>query len=200
MSIKENQGQHRIEVRKEYPTIFTWLEEFRDGLEKRQDKGDDWTNLRSCAYLEEFQKPKILWADIMRISKSNPHDIPRFAYDESNYYPEATVFMMTGENLKYVLALLNSRLLFYVFVKFYAGTIFDTEGIRYKKAFLENLPLARISEPEQRPFVVLVDRILAAKRADPAADVSTLEAEIDTLVYQLYGLTDEEIAMVEGTM
>ena len=43
-----------------------------------------------------------------------------------------------------------------------------------------------------------VDRILAAKKADPAADTSALEAEIDRLVYKLYGLTDEEIAVVEG--
>jgi len=44
----------------------------------------------------------------------------------------------------------------------------------------------------------LVDRILAAKRADPAADISAWEREIDALVYQLYGLTAEEIAVVEG--
>jgi adenine-specific DNA-methyltransferase len=149
----------RVDVLNEYPSIYKWLQQFQDKLEKRQDKGDHWTNLRNCGYIQAFQKPKILWADIMRISKSNPDDIPRFAYDESDYYPEATVFMMTGKHLKYVLALLNSKLLFHVFVKFYAGTIFDTGGIRYKKAFLENLPLPTLSEAEQKPFEVSVQLV-----------------------------------------
>ena len=47
-------------------------------------------------------------------------------------------------------------------------------------------------------IAALVDRILAAKKADPAADTKELEAEIDALVYKLYGLTDDEIAIVEG--
>ena len=47
-------------------------------------------------------------------------------------------------------------------------------------------------------IAALVDRVLAAKKADPAADTTKLEAEIDALVYELYGLTDEEIAVVEG--
>jgi adenine-specific DNA-methyltransferase len=44
-----------------------------------------------------------------------------------------------------------------------------------------------------------VNRILAAKEANPAADTSALEREIDHQVYALYGLTPEEIAIVEGT-
>ncbi|MDD2456787.1 MAG: hypothetical protein PHE10_10715, partial [Kiritimatiellae bacterium] len=50
----------------------------------------------------------------------------------------------------------------------------------------------------QQPLAALVDRILAAKTADPAADVSALEAEIDKLVYALYGLTAPDIAIIEG--
>ena len=50
---------------------------------------------------------------------------------------------------------------------------------------------------QQRPIIALVDKILAAKRADPQADTSAWEREIDGLVYALYGLTEEEIAVVE---
>ena len=49
----------------------------------------------------------------------------------------------------------------------------------------------------QRPFVLMVERILAAKAADPAGDTSEQEAELDRLVYTLYGLTAEEVAAVE---
>lgn len=61
------------------------------------------------------------------------------------------------------------------------------------------IPIPAATPKQQAPIVKLVDRILAAKRADPQADVSRWEREIDRLVYQLYDLTDEEIAIVEGS-
>jgi len=60
------------------------------------------------------------------------------------------------------------------------------------------LPIPDVSLEEQQPLVKLVDEILALKTQNPAADVSALEAEIDQLVYRLYGLTEEEVKMVEG--
>ena len=65
---------------------------------------------------------------------------------------------------------------------------------------LSEIPIKRISDDEQKPFIKLVDRILAAKRANPQADTSTMEGEIDQLVYQLYGLTEDEIKIVEGKL
>ena len=62
----------------------------------------------------------------------------------------------------------------------------------------KSLPIPKITAAEQRPFMRLVDSILSAKDADPSADTSEMEAEIDRLCYTLYGLTDEEIAVVEG--
>ena len=55
-----------------------------------------------------------------------------------------------------------------------------------------------MTKAEQNNISKIVDRILAAKKKDPNADTSSLESEIDQLVYKLYGLTDEEIAIVEG--
>ena len=57
--------------------------------------------------------------------------------------------------------------------------------------------MIRPKATEQYPFMRLVDSILSAKNADPSADTSALEAQIDRLCYTLYGLTDEEIAVVE---
>ena len=62
--------------------------------------------------------------------------------------------------------------------------------------FVERLPIPKLSAAKQRPFVRLVDRILAEKAADAAADTEPLEREIDRLVYDLYGLTEEETAEV----
>ena len=54
------------------------------------------------------------------------------------------------------------------------------------------------SSPEQKPFIALVDRILAAKQRDLEADTSALEGEVDELVYALYGLTPEEMKIIEA--
>ena len=54
-------------------------------------------------------------------------------------------------------------------------------------------------DEQKQAIETLVDRILAAKQSDPAADVQPLETQIDQLVYQLYNLTPEEIAIVEGS-
>ncbi|MBX7242340.1 MAG: Eco57I restriction-modification methylase domain-containing protein [Bacteroidia bacterium] len=176
----------RINVIKDYPTIYNYLLNFEKEAISRYDKGTHWTNLRNCAYLNEIEKPKIIFSEIV--------SEPQFHYDTKGYYPEATVFFITGENLKYLIALLNSKPVTYFFTKFYAGG--ELVGkYRYKKAFLENLPIPNISEMEQQPFIELVDKILTAKQKQ--ADTKQLESEIDQLVYRLYDLTEEEIAIIE---
>ena len=69
--------------------------------------------------------------------------------------------------------------------------------LRWKKVYVETIPIPKIPATKQRPFIQLVDRILIAKDADPEADTTQQEREIDRLVYTLYGLTGEDIAAVE---
>ena len=59
------------------------------------------------------------------------------------------------------------------------------------------MPIPDVSPEQQEPIIELVDQILATKRTDLDADVSDLENEIDQIVYLLYGLADDEIAIVE---
>ncbi len=65
--------------------------------------------------------------------------------------------------------------------------------------YVSQLPVASATPKQQAPIVKLVDQILAAKRDDPQANVSEWERKINCLVYQLYELTDEEIAIIEKT-
>jgi len=60
------------------------------------------------------------------------------------------------------------------------------------------LRIWRCIQREYQPFITLVDQILAAKKKDPNADTSALERQIDKMVYELYGLTPEEIEIMEG--
>ena len=61
---------------------------------------------------------------------------------------------------------------------------------------VENLPIKKIEETDQQPFVALVDQILELKKE--GKDTLSLENEIDEMVYRLYDLTDNEIAIVKG--
>jgi hypothetical protein len=99
-------------------------------------------------YWDEFNKPKIVYPDIMRL----PRDIakmgkyPYFYYDEKGFYPEATVFIMTGEKIKSIFNFLCSEIGFFVFSKYYMGPVFDSTGFRYKKEYLMELPIPKLDE------------------------------------------------------
>jgi len=147
-------------------------------------------------YLSEFEKAKIVWQEIVRE--------PSFAYDAKNFYCEATTFLMTGKNLKYLIAILNSKPATFFFKQFYAGGGLGESGYRYKKVFLERLPVPKIAESDQKPFIDLVDKILAITKdndylenSSKQAKVHDYEKQIDQIVYKLYGLTEEEIKIVE---
>ena len=167
--------------------IFLHLKEFLPQIIERQDKGDHWSNLRNCVYLKDFEKPKIIWGEIS--------DKPKFAYDDSNYYAEATTFIMTGEKIKYLLAILNSKV-----SEWYFNQISTTTGMgtnRWKKYKIELLPIKVPTEVEQKEIEDLVDQIIIIKKRDTNADIELLEKEINKLVFKLYGLTEEEIKIVE---
>ncbi|MCQ2718635.1 class I SAM-dependent DNA methyltransferase [Helicobacter pylori] len=185
-----------IDIEK-YPAIKTHLNSHYDTIATRSDQGDTPYHLRNCAYLEDFEKEKIVYGEIVQE--------PRFYLDNGEcelgvFYAEATSFILTGEHLRYLLGMLHSKLITFAFKTFYAGGGLGESGYRYKKAFIERLPIPKITEKNQEladKITALVDKILQAKAKDPKANTQGLEKEIDALVYQLYNLTDEEIKTIE---
>ncbi|WQV42862.1 class I SAM-dependent DNA methyltransferase [Helicobacter pylori] len=186
-----------IDIEK-YPALKTHLDTHYDTIATRCDQGDTPYHLRNCAYLEDFEKEKIVYGEIVQE--------PRFYLDNGEcelgvFYAEATSFILTGEHLRYLLGMLHSKLITFVFKTFYAGGGLGESGYRYKKAFIERLPIPKITEKNQKladKIIVLVDKILKSKEKDPKANTQKLEKEIDALVYQLYNLTDEEIKIIEN--
>ena len=171
----------------DYPAIKTFLDGHYERLANRYDKGRTPYNLRNCAYHEHFAKEKLLWIELVNDG--------RFAYDKSGVYGEATTFLLTGERIKYLCAVLNTRL-----IRWFLEKMAPTSGmgtLRWKKVYVERLPIPRIAVPKQQPFEQLVDRILSVRAGDQHPIVAAVEAEIDKLVYRSYGLTPEEIAVVE---
>jgi len=101
-------------------------------------------------------------------------------------------------SLKYLLAILNSKLLsFYALEKKIIITGDKKQPQMMIKPF-KTLPIATLPAKDQKPFVAIVDKILSAKENNPKADTSELEKQIDEMVYELYELTEEQIKIVEG--
>ncbi|MBH0276667.1 class I SAM-dependent DNA methyltransferase [Helicobacter pylori] len=185
-----------IDIEK-YPAIKAHLNSHYDTIATRSDQGDTPYHLRNCAYLEDFEKEKIVYGEIVQE--------PRFYLDNGecelgHFYAEATSFILTGEHLRYLLGMLHSKLITFAFKTFYAGGGLGESGYRYKKAFIERLPIPKITPQNQelaRKITDCAERILKSKAKDPKANTQGLEKEIDALVYQLYHLTDEEIKIIE---
>ena len=178
-----------------YPAIKNHLDAFYPQLEKRQDKGVTPYNLRNCAYLAEFEKEKIVWARLMRVHKTEDISFPRFSLaKEHSFVVDSLCFITANHSIKYLLAVLNSKYAANYFYKNIA--ILDNGGMQMRQQYIENLLVPQISPQEQQPFIDLVDKIMEAKKT--GADTSEYEAQIDLLVYQLYDLTPEEIALIES--
>ncbi|EAL6597949.1 Eco57I restriction-modification methylase domain-containing protein, partial [Campylobacter coli] len=106
----KNQNGEKVEAIniEYYPSLKKHFDEFYPQLEKRADKGLTPYNLRNCAYIEEFEREKIVYSEIVRK--------PQFYLDTKlNFYAEATSFILTGENLKYLIAFLNNDFVAFIF-------------------------------------------------------------------------------------
>ena len=172
-----------------YPSIYQHLIGYRDKLMTREDRGRFYWELRSCAYYAEFEKPKIIY--------------PHFAkylyvfYDTAEVYGVNTIYFIPTHDLS-ILAILGSSLF-----DWYARHKFQTlqdpwtgGSLLFKKVSMEKVPIADRTEAQKTALSELVEQILAAPKSDRVPDI---EREIDDMVYQLYGVTDAEIALIQQT-
>ena len=166
-----------------YSAIHRHLSQHEDKLRVRDDQGMFWWELRACAYWEEFGRPKVSWCHFATV--------PEFVYDEKGFLSNDKSYIMPTDDLS-VLGILNSKI-----TNFFLGQLSPpVRGgfMELRKIYLEQLPIPTATDTQKAPIIDHVQKILA----NPASpDVPRLEAEIDRLVYELYGLTEEEIALVE---
>lgn len=197
-------------LEKDYPAIYNHLKQYKEKLQARgQCTNKPATDLKpylgqhhwleldnnpNREYLSQFEKEKIVYSEIVKK--------PQFYLDTKlNFYAEATSFILTGENLKYLIAFLNNDFVAFIFKTFYAGGNLGENGFRYKKAFLEKLPIPKINSKNQKiadELVNSVDEILKAKEQDKNANTKIQEDKINSIVYKLYNLSEEEIKLLKG--
>lgn len=181
-----------------YPAIKRHLEKFREDLEPKKSESDQkgrkpgsykWYEIQdNIAYYEEFERPKIVYNETSK-------ELHAFV-DYENFFIDKTGFIITSSDNEYILGIINSALFdVYYRHKFPAwGDALGSGRIQFRKDRMIMVPISPASESQKSQIVNRVRQILA----DPMGqDVGRLEAEIDRLVYRLYGLTGEEIAIVE---
>lgn len=201
------------DMKAKYPNTYKYLEANKAYLEKRENgrmKGHNWYAYIYPKNLELMRQPKILVPDIA--------DRASFAFDRRGEFAFTSGYGVTlkarvQESPDYILALLNSKVLDFYLKKI--STTMRGGFFRYFTQFMEQLPVRGIDFSDSADkarhdhIVKLVERMLTAKeelsKAKTEAETTRLEREcesldrqIDQAVYELYGLTEEEIRVVEG--
>jgi Eco57I restriction endonuclease. len=183
-----------------HPEIWNYLKRCEKKLRSRENgkmNHDQWYAFGRNQNLDQFEQPKLMLQVLAKKAS--------ITLDESNNYYFVGggnaggygITLKDGSDLsyKYLLGLLNSTLLDFYLQKH--SSMFQNGYYSYAKRFIEKVPIVEVSQIEQGSIIFLVDKILTLKKTDSQADTSTLEAEIDWLVYKIYDLTAEEIAIVE---
>ncbi len=162
-------------------------------------------------FTELFENEKIFFINVVK-------DRLRFAFDKQNFYNSHTVINcvkwdllkkathvsvrrnLTKEKIQraiefnylFLLGILNSNIINWYFLNFLS------ESLHFYPDDAKELPIPNIVSTYQEPFITIVDKILSSKAANSKADTSVLEKQLDEMVYKLYELTDDEIAIIEG--
>ena len=168
-----------------YPAVYGWLKPFETKAKARSDKGLFWWELRACEYYGEFEKPHIIIPSIIKSPSCEWDDLGFYSNDKTT---------IVGTSDKYILAILNSKVAGY-----FMGLISATKQggyFEYKPVYIAQIPIPPATPEQKAPITALVNQILAAKAADRTTDTGELEAEVDQLVYELYGLSAEEIGVI----
>jgi type I restriction-modification system DNA methylase subunit len=170
--------------RSAYPAIAKYLEPFESAAKKRQDQGDYWWELRACDYYNEFDKPKIIYPDIAKESRA--------AFDTTGLYFTNTIYFIPLNDL-YLLALLNSKIIFTYFKRI-AAVLGDADKggrLRWFRQDVMKLPIRHIDSEKlaeklaHDEIVRLVEKMLAlqkerqsVRREDDLDRVRNLERQI----------------------
>ena len=164
----------RIRI-EDYPAIKAHLDHYWSKIKDRADQGDTPYNLRNCAYLEEFFKPKVMYPNMTKY-------IP-FYYDTRGFYQNDKSFMITGRHIAFLTAFLNSSIFKFCFLNNFPELQGGTRELR--KVFFDKIPVIQIDDLLNERFASLISEM----QNDPTVEKAKC---IDKLLFDVYGLTDAE--------
>ena len=159
----------------DYPAVKAHLDQYWDKIRDRADQGDTPYNLRNCAYLEDFFKPKIIYPNM---TKYMP-----FVYDEAKYLTNQKCFIMTGRNMAYLTAFLNSSLFKFCFRDSFPELQGGTREL--SKIFFDKIPVKQITNEQNKVFREALNKIQYCYTKECAR-------LIDSMIFDLYNLSEDE--------
>ncbi|MGI7771416.1 class I SAM-dependent DNA methyltransferase [Campylobacter coli] len=191
--------ENEQDLKEQYLSLYKHLLSHKERLSKRNKEETgiryEWYCLQRWGtnYYQEFEREKIVYPCIMAKE-------PCFSYETSFAFAMAPANIITSNSdiLKYILAFLNSDFIYLMLIKFYMGGGIEGE---LKTNNLEKLSIPKINSKNEKladELINLVDEILKAKEQDKNANTQELENKINSIVYKLYNLTEEEIKIIEG--
>lgn len=167
----------RIHI-EDYPAIKQHLDKYWDKIEPRADQGDTAYNLRNCAYLDEFSKPKIVWGNLNTFGS--------YVIAPENMFINAPACMIVPGNT-YLLAVLNSKIADYYLRTL--GVVRNGGFFEYKPMFVEQIPIPKITTEKAKQ----IDNILSSSLSMEDKDV-----KIEEIIEGIYGLSREEITFLHN--
>ena len=159
----------------EYPVLKAHLDQYVDKLQVRADKGNTPYNLRNCAYIKDFDRPKIIYPNMTKY-------LP-FVYDSQSYVTNQKCFIITGKYVAYLTAFFNSSLFKYCFRNCFPELQGGTREL--SKIFFEEIAVQDVSEHQDELFREAVEDIQREYSREKAL-------MIDTMLFELYELTPQE--------
>ena len=189
-SIQGVSEKAEIAFKLQYPSVYQHLLQYKDKLSARNKAETgiryEWYALQrwGANYWNLLSQPKIIWGEISDKSK--------FCIDlHGRYVPEATTFMLSGENLIYLLAFLNCSVSEYLFS--IIGTTTGVGTVRWKKYKILELPV-----PKSIPNDLYSQLLEVCSQTIESSDNDSNESKINSIIYQVYGLSEDEIEFIES--
>ena len=159
----------------DYPAVKQHLDKYLPQLEKRQDKGDTPYNLRNCAYIEDFNRQKIIYPNMTKFMP--------FYLDNNGFYTNQKCFIVTGSNIGFLTAFLNSSLFKFCYIDNFPKL--GEKGRELSKIFFDKISVIQPDDNIEEQFMSVVIDIQKQYTKEKAIT-------IDKMLFSLYGLTEKE--------
>ena len=179
----------RIHI-EEYPAVKAHLDQYWDKISKRADKGETPYNLRNCAYLEDFSKPKIVYMEIQTDNPTEGYPFPCFSFDERNSIALNTAYIMCSDSVdvRYILGVLNSSV-GRMIAKFYVTQLQERQ-FRMLAQYLANFPISQATPSVQNKIIECLQECLSH-------ETENVKDIINKMVYEIYHFDESEVTYIE---
>ncbi|MBQ2831805.1 Eco57I restriction-modification methylase domain-containing protein [Methanobrevibacter sp.] len=190
---------------KDYPYIKEHLDNYRKRLKSRSDMGNHYWEFRQCAYYDNIFSEKLVWAEI------SPE--PAFCVDLDNHVVLNSAYLLNSYDdnypLYYLAGLLNSNVTKWIFKRISPHIL--AERLRFTKQYVSKIPIVDADMKDKNRIIQLSKDIISYYNSFNSLDstpaqkkildtqIKVTEEELNNIIYRIYGLSDEEIAIIDGS-